>query len=255
MMRTRRSLLRTVSGATAAAIGVGTISAASSEPAEPGATDRSNLVERSRIRTTDQRCAEGAGEDSDALRFGRYVLFRGRIGAPNPCHQATIVSTELDGETLVVTIGVESEPDVEACIDCVGIVEYHGHLLLSDPDAVEAVEVRHVDASAPADPVEEYEIETTDQSCLSGGSEPGSKRAELSIDAVEFSGSMETPTPCYEAVVESIDIEGDTLVITVDAERQDGVEICIDCIGETRYEGTVTLSDPAALEDAVVRHV
>ena len=141
MTRTRRSVLRGVSAATAAAVATGTVTAQSGGDSTDG-------VGRSEILTTTQTCHSGeteseASEESIPVS-DRIVRFSGSMTTPNPCHEAVIESIERDGETVVVTVGSEWPDDVEMCMSCLGYIEFEGVVEITDPD-VEEVVVRTVD--------------------------------------------------------------------------------------------------------------
>lgn len=108
-----------------------------------------------------------------------------------------------------------------------------------------------------ADVVERTAIRTTAQTCQTGSTtldEPADP-IPVSDDTVRFSGSMTTPNPCHRAVIESVDREGETLVVTVGSEWPDDVEVCVMCVGHIEFEGVVELADPARVAELEVRTV
>lgn len=144
MTRTRRSLLRTVSTATVAAVATGTVTAQSN-----GDTESTDIVERAAIRTTTQTCAGGelrpVSTDESFPVSDDTVRFSGSMETPNPCHRAVIESIDREGETLVVTVASEWPDDVGGCIMCIGRIGFDGIVELSDPEPIDSVEVRTVD--------------------------------------------------------------------------------------------------------------
>lgn len=258
MTRTRRSILRTISGATVAAVGAGSLSAgAAAQPDRTG--DTSDPVRYSQITTTSADCGGGSDDShSDVSRWGQVVRFSGQIQAPTPCHEAVIAAIDVADDTLVVTVGTEPVDESQVCIECIGAIEYRGLLVLSGSADVESVEVRHADgASDPVtpdpDPSVTAEITETSGSCRSSRSTvTGQRELPVRGEVVEFDGTIETPYPCYEAVVDGVEVQGSTAVVTVVARRN--AEICPACLGIVRYEGVVEIADPKEITTVEIVH-
>lgn len=55
----------------------------------------------------------------------------GHVRAPNPCHEAVLVSAATENGTLTVTVGVESDGE-DICMECTGHVEYEATITFGD---------------------------------------------------------------------------------------------------------------------------
>jgi len=51
-------------------------------------------------------------------------------------------------------------------------------------------------------------------------------------------GTIQTPTPCYEPVLESVSYDDGVLTVVVDA-VEDGTPVCVQCVGMITYRVTV----------------
>jgi hypothetical protein len=78
---------------------------------------------------------------------------------------------------------------------------------------------------------------------------------EISFGAstVRIKGIAETPTPCYEAVVDSVAVTDGELRVEVGFET-DGSEACVECIGAVTYEATVELDTTDGIDAVTVTH-
>jgi len=70
---------------------------------------------------------------------------------------------------------------------------------------------------------------------------------------VRVTGVARTPTPCYEAVVDSVGVTDDELRVGVGFDR-DGSEACVQCIGAVTYEATVDLDTTDGIDAVTVTH-
>jgi hypothetical protein len=106
-------------------------------PVETPESDPEPHVER--IDTVETACA--TGEDSiQATRDGDSLSVEGVIGAPDPCHTATVSGISLSESALEVVVDVESEDKI--CQECVGEVRYEARIDL-DGAEVERLVVDH----------------------------------------------------------------------------------------------------------------
>jgi hypothetical protein len=95
----------------------------------------------------------------------------------------------------------------------------------------------------PAGPaVTDQSITTVDTRCQTGDA-TATVSADAEAGVVTVSGSLQTSTPCYRAVLETVsyDAASDALTIDVGAERT--ADTCIDCVGAVEYEATVAFAD------------
>ncbi|WP_254864129.1 hypothetical protein [Halovivax gelatinilyticus] len=60
------------------------------------------------------------------------------------------------------------------------------------------------------------------------------------VESVEIAGSLEAPTPCYEAVITDVTVEDETLTVYVELEETDD-EMCTQQIAEIEYEATIVV--------------
>jgi len=96
-----------------------------------------------------------------------------------------------------------------------------------------------------------HSIETVKTACMSG--DEGEAEVSFSGTAVDIEGTGETPTPCYEAVVESAVVTAGELRVQV-AFVRDGSDACVQCIGAVEYAATVDLDTTDAIETVTVTH-
>lgn len=114
------------------------------------------------------------------------------------------------------------------------------------------------------DPDEESDNQKDDQEADVDSSieRVGSRCAEASqgeapvfLDDDEYvvQGTIPSPTPCYEPVIDSQGFEDGTLSVTVDVtETDDGP--CTDCTGEVMYDATVSGPDPSEVDSVSITH-
>lgn len=110
---------------------------------EDGSTGVESIID-SGIDTVDATCA---GDDEDEFSWaieGDTVDIDGKATAPNPCHEAVFESITLDGDTLLVEIGLESTSD-QACVQCVGGIEFEAWVEVDDGDGLSDVTVTIVE--------------------------------------------------------------------------------------------------------------
>lgn len=106
------------------------------------------------------------------------------------------------------------------------------------------------DAGAGSDP--EATLEQLGSEC--GGPDSESVSVFDDDSAYVVTGTLPSPSPCYEPVLEATDYEEGTLSLTVDAVEEDPDRDCLDCPGALDYEVTVGELDaePTSVE---VTHV
>lgn len=67
----------------------------------------------------------------------------------------------------------------------------------------------------------------------------------VSIDAdtgrVTVTGTMKTPTPCYQATLRTVAWDGDAETLAIDVSATSTGEPCIECVGAVDYRATVTM--------------
>jgi hypothetical protein len=85
----------------------------------------------------------------------------------------------------------------------------------------------------------------------------GMSHGEVSVflDDGEYvvQGTIPSPTPCYEPVLDSYGFEGGTLSLTVDIAEEGGA--CMDCTGEVHYDATVSGAEQSEIDRVSVEHV
>lgn len=79
-------------------------------------------------------------------------------------------------------------------------------------------------------------------------------RVFLADDTYVVQGTIISPTPCYEPVIDSQRFEDGTLSLTVDVTAEDD-DICVECVGEILYDATVSGPDPSEVTRVSVTHV
>jgi len=101
------------------------------------------------------------------------------------------------------------------------------------------------------DAVVDASIETVEAECSTG--EDGEVEAAFEGASVIVEGSLPAPTPCHEAALADVEIEGDELSLRVDV-RSTG-EVCVECVGAIEYEAVVELDDAITIESVRIDHV
>lgn len=89
-------------------------------------------VAESQLEVTETGCAGGDQEAPTVRAREETLQISGTIQVPNPCHEAAIERVDYTGETdtLSVRITQTEPPGDQACIECVGAVEYEAELEL-----------------------------------------------------------------------------------------------------------------------------
>ena len=83
--------------------------------------------------------------------------------------------------------------------------------------------------------------DTTDDASpepVEGGDHPENVRVTTRDGSVIVDGTIQTPTPCYEPVLESVSYDDGVLTVVVDA-VEDGTPVCVQCVGMITYRVTV----------------
>lgn len=239
------------------------------------------------IRTTN--VAEGSQSDSaETHRNGDTVVVEGQIPAPTPCNASTLDAASIDGDELSLTVGIEDVSGDQGCIEVVATVEYEASIELSDASGIGGVTVEHVngdthefggdelgavsgggggsgsgsgggdsgDASASSDDVEILEsvIETTDTGPRSGD-DAESAEISRSDSVITVTGSIPTSTPHYEAVLESVEISGDSVSVTIGTRStRDEDEAGVQVLGKVEYQAQFVLADAERSACLTVTH-
>ena len=93
------------------------------------------------------RTEPGVSDAVDAIASGPIVSINGQRPAPDPCHNASIADTWMEGRTLHVRIGAERDSaDDVACAQVISTVAYEAMVKVSGPKLPEKVVVEHLDA-------------------------------------------------------------------------------------------------------------
>ena len=89
----------------------------------------------------------------------------------------------------------------------------------------------------------DFGVETTATGCLDDDGGSASVAFQGSPLRVDVTGTIEAPTPCYEAALEGIkyDPDEDLLKVTISATEDDSGGACAECIGGIEYEATFEL--------------
>lgn len=234
-----------------------------------GPTPASGVGDAS-IETTAAGCA-GSDDDWIEADLGGPVVVRGRLPAPDPCHEAVLEAVDVADGTLSLTVDVrDATGEDESCAQCLGAIEYEARVHLEAGTTVERLAVDHVTGDAhehpacadgqdePADQdatasVADAGIETTDSEC--GGAEVDDVDARREAETIVVDGSRTAPNPCHRATLESATIDGSRLSVTVDVEPVDEDEMCIECVGRIEYEIQAEVTAASAVDAVRVDHV
>ena len=95
-------------------------------------------------------------------------------------------------------------------------------------------------------------IERVGGGCAGVG--PGDAAVFLVDGEYLVQGTIPSPTPCYDPVIDAQSFEDGTLSVTVDVTEQGGGP-CTDCVGEVLYDATISGPDPSAVERVSITHV
>lgn len=129
----RRALLRRT--AALGAIGLaGCLSDGGSDstPTE-SPTPEPPAVDTTSVETTNTDCAsdDGGVASFDADASNHRLTVTGTVQASDPCHLAELTATELDDDTLSVTVGTRRDEEQGVCIECVGAIGYEATVTLT----------------------------------------------------------------------------------------------------------------------------
>lgn len=108
------------------------------------------------------------------------------------------------------------------------------------------------DGDAGTQPYFEATIERVGSNCA--GPDPGSVYVFEEEGVYTVEGTIPSPTPCYEPVLESTEFEDGTLSLTVDVVAEDIEGECMTCSGKVLYEATIEGVDPDDVERVEVTH-
>lgn len=94
-------------------------------------------------------------------------------------------------------------------------------------------------------------IERVGSDCAGMG--PGEAPVFLDDGEYVVHGTIPSPTPCYEPVIDSQDFDDGTLSLTVDVTAKDDGP-CVDCVGEVAYDARISGPDPAEVDSVSITH-
>ena len=133
-----------------------------------------------------------------------------------------------------------------------------------DSDVGDDGDGEYDDEETEDDGSEEDDLSITDRQIVTIDSSSGSADETLTIDSearvsfdkdsVEIDGTLEAPTPCYDAVFADVSLEDGHLTVVVELEEDVEQEACIQVISEIDYEATITF-ESGAPEAVTVIHV
>lgn len=114
------------------------------------------------------------------------------------------------------------------------------------------------DSETPTDDAGQFElgdetIETTESSCAG----PDDERAEINVgeETIQISGHLSAPNPCHEAVLNTVQITSQELVVVVGVvSTLEADEVCVECVGGIEYSATIEVSNASALNKITVDH-
>lgn len=217
------------------------------------------------IETIETDCAGG---QSDSVRVDfddEGFTVSGVTPAPTPCHDAVVESRSLDDDTFSLTVGVESDGS-DTCSDCTGRVAYEARLEGGGAGGVSGGTIRHVEgethqvttentSSGTGEPtIERTSVSDQSAQCRTNDSEEFA-RVSKSQDTLVVEGRLHTNTPCHEAVVSDVQVDGGDLSVAIDARSTLGEdEACQQCLGEVAYTVRLELSDVESLEFVRIHH-
>lgn len=99
--------------------------------------------------------------------------------------------------------------------------------------------------------VQNHSVETVETDCLNDdatGIDVSFAETSVAVDGV-----AETPTPCYEARVDSARVTGGELRVGL-AFDDDGSDVCVECVGRLTYSVTITLDTTDGVDAVTVTH-
>lgn len=256
----RRAFL---AGGVALGAGLAGCVSGSDDPADEDGNDGAggqDGVAGTTITTTGTDCGGPDDDHAVANVDGGAVTVIGVLGAPNPCHEATVTAASIENGHLSLAVDVvEDSTDDEGCAQCQGAVEYEATVELDASATVDSGTVDHAtggthefDADGSAS-VGRTELQTTDAACASGAGE-GVTVAQTD-GRVAIRGSFTAPNPCHEAVLERATVDQGLLRVSVGRRSTLGEgEVCQTCVGAISYEASVEVVPLDAIEDVQVDH-
>ncbi|MEF8814660.1 MAG: hypothetical protein V5A55_12710 [Halovenus sp.] len=251
--------------ASGVALGAG-LAGCVSDSDEAGSDDDDNGqqdgIASTTITTTETDC--GGPDDDHAVADvgGGVVTVVGVLGAPDPCHEATIAAASIENGHLSLTVDVvEDLADDEGCAQCQGAIEYEATVEFDAGVTVDGGTTDHAtggthefDADDDGSPsIVRTELETTETACTPGID--GGVTVERTDGRVAIRGTFTAPNPCHEAVLEETTVDGDRLQVSVSRRStlEEG-EVCRECVGAISYEASIEVFPLDALEDVQVEH-
>jgi len=233
--------------------------------AADGTTDPTVTIE-----TVNTDCAQGTA-DTASFDWGEDVItVQGTSPAPNPCHEAVLEESSVEGESFTLVVDVADATEGGICQDCLGKVEYEATIDVESPSEISEGTVRHVQGGTHGVAVEsdsagageagdvavrDASIETVDASCSTGEERERLVAASRTAGGVAVDGVLQTPDPCHRAVLAGTSMRDGQLRVEVAPESTLGEgEVCQQCLGEVQYAAEVVLSNPGAVSGVTVGH-
>jgi len=229
------------------------------ETTAPGSGDDEPAIVSSSVELVDASCS--SGEDSSAsLSMDEETLtvsFSGQVTTSNPCHDVTLERAEYDADEERLAIVVGTEATDEACVDCVGLVQFegtvefenglpgeayvgHGDTILSgsgdeaggpggsEPEAVELVEESFTVTSAGND-------SPTDDADVAFNPEENTVVVTGTITGSNGCTTATLGSASYDPATDSLSVD----VVTTRREGSDG-KVCTQALVGIGYEATFT---------------
>lgn len=130
-MTTKRTLLRTVGTVIAATSLAGCERRGDRTPSGGPVTDggetrstdsRDAGVEAVSIEAKEGSCGETA--TAEITQTDNGIAVSGTVVSPTPCYIARLDVSRVEGDSATFRIGVEEDPAVDACVECIGTVPF-----------------------------------------------------------------------------------------------------------------------------------
>lgn len=235
------------------------------QASQPNGTDAtpSMTIGETAIETLSSDCNSGSDGSARVEITDGTVTVTGTMTTSDPCHEAKLQnvnklsgSSEDGGEQLQVD--VVSASTSEACVDCVGAVEYEATIefdggapedvrVTHDGDSVSLVNEEESGSGSGSDPA----ARSIQNSSLSvTNRESGQQVNEVQIgfdtdaETVGLTGTIWGSDGCQTAILDdaSYDADQDHLQVSVVTESEDPDKMCTQAIVEIDYEAAVTFS-------------
>lgn len=224
----------------------GTGSGVVSDGSSPGGTPGQVAVTAHSVETTASGCLSGDEQSTHDIRRDREagtVRILGTLVTPTPCHDATVESIEYDTDTETLTVVVGSTRTEEACLECVGLVEYEATIDVSGgvPESVDVTNEQPLaDGGSETPSLVDSSLSVTDVS--SSVTEP---TADVSFDdgdtTVVVAGTIEGTDTCQTAALRRVTQNASDGSLQVDVETTDRKKAngCTQAIVYIDYEAVI----------------